>query len=201
MILMNTLTVGSVLAALLATVNAAAVRGKPEGFGSKASGGVAGPTVTPSTNAQLQQYLSQPGPLNIIVTKTFDFRGTEGTVTEKGCAPYGTGAACQKAINAGNWCSTDQPSAPTATVTYDKAATVPLLVSSDKTVLGIGKGGVIRGKGLRIAGGTNNVILQNLEIMDLNPQYVWGGDAITLDGSSNVWVDHVKVWNLPYALQ
>lgn len=190
---MNNLTVGSVLAALLATVDAAAVRGKPEGFGSKASGGVAGPTVTPSTNAQLQQYLSQSGPLNIIVTKTFDFRGTEGTVTEKGCAPYGTGAACQKAINAGNWCATDQPSAPTATVTYDKAATIPLMVSSDKTVLGIGKVGVIRGKGLRIAGGTNNVILQNLEITDLNPQYVWGGDAITLDGSSNVWIDHVKV--------
>ena len=59
MIFMNTLTVSSILAALLATVNAAAVRGKPKGFGSKASGGVAGPKVTPSTNAQLQQYLSQ----------------------------------------------------------------------------------------------------------------------------------------------
>lgn len=29
------------------------------------------------------------------------------------------------------------------------------------------------------------------QISDLNPQYVWGGDAITLDGSSDVWVDHV----------
>ena len=195
MIFKDTLTVGSVLAALLAAVNAAAVHGKPEGFGSKATGGVAGPTVTPSTNAQLQQYLSQSGPLTIIITKTFDFRGTEGSVTEKGCAPYGTGAACQKVINAANWCSIDEPRAPAVTVTYDKAATIPLLVSSDKTVLGVGKAGVIRGKGFRIAKKANNVILQNLEIKDLNPKYVWGGDAITLDGCSNVWIDHVKVCN------
>lgn len=27
---------------------------------------------------------------------------------------------------------------------------------------------------------------------DLNPQYVWGGDAITLDGTDKVWIDHCK---------
>lgn len=26
----------------------------------------------------------------------------------------------------------------------------------------------------------------------LNPQYVWGGDIITLDGTDNVWIDHNK---------
>lgn len=181
------------LTTLLSTVNAAAAIGKPEGFGSKVTGGGSGATVTPNTNAELTNYLRQSGPLNIIITKTFDFRKTEGTATETGCAPYGTGAACQLAINKDNWCKNYQKAAPTASVTYDKAALNPLTVSSDKTVKGVGRNGVIRGKGFRIAGGTNNVILQNLEIRDLNAQYVWGGDAVTLDGSSNIWIDHVKV--------
>jgi pectin lyase len=27
----------------------------------------------------------------------------------------------------------------------------------------------------------------------LNPQYIWGGDAITLAGADLVWIDHVKI--------
>jgi pectin lyase len=41
--------------------------------------------------------------------------------------------------------------------------------------------------------GGSNIILQNIHITELNPQYVWGGDAITLEGSDMVWIDHVKV--------
>lgn len=41
--------------------------------------------------------------------------------------------------------------------------------------------------------GAQNVILQNIQISDINPEYVWGGDAITLDGTDNVWIDHVTV--------
>ena len=84
--LTGSIVLGSALAAILSTVNAAAVRGRPEGFGSKATGGGSGPTVTPKTNAELTNYLRQQGPLNIIVTKTFDFRGTEGRATVE-CEP------------------------------------------------------------------------------------------------------------------
>ena len=45
----------------------------------------------------------------------------------------------------------------------------------------------------RIANGAKNVIIQNIHITNLNPQYVWGGDAITLAGTDLVWIDHVKV--------
>jgi pectin lyase len=38
----------------------------------------------------------------------------------------------------------------------------------------------LQGKGLRIIS-ASNVIIQNIKITDLNPEYVWGGDAITLD--------------------
>lgn len=81
MMFKGNIILGGALAAMLSTVNAAGVVGKPEGFGSKASGGVAGPTVTPNSNAELTNYLRQAGALNIVVTKTFDFRGTEGTST------------------------------------------------------------------------------------------------------------------------
>lgn len=36
-------------------------------------------------------------------------------------------------------------------------------------------------------------INRNIAITDINPKYVWGGDAITLDGSDMVWIDHVTV--------
>jgi pectin lyase len=77
-------------------------------------------------------------------------------------------------------------------VRYDKAGLNPIKVGSNKSIYGQGSTGVIIGKGLRITGGVKNVIIQNIHITNLNPQYVWGGDAITLDGSDLVWIDHVK---------
>lgn len=34
---------------------------------------------------------------------------------------------------------------------------------------------------------------RNIAITDINPQYVWGGDAITINQADNVWIDHVTV--------
>lgn len=57
----------------------------------------------------------------------------------------------------------------------------------------MGNKGVLRGVGLRLANGAQNVIIQNIHITELNPQYIWGGDALTLVGADRVWVDHCKV--------
>lgn len=95
------------------------------------------------------------------------------------------------AINKDDWCGNYQSSAPATSVTYDEAGLDPIIVASDKTLIGSGSAGVIKGKGLRIVGG-KNIIVQNIHITELNPQYVWGGDAITLDGSDQVWIDHVR---------
>ena len=72
------------------------------------------------------------------------------------------------------------------------------MVASDKTILGSGSDGVIKGKGLRMANGVSNIIIQNIHITELNPQYVWGGDAITLAGTDMIWIDHVKVRERSY---
>ncbi len=66
-------------------------------------------------------------------------------------------------------------------------------MKSNKSLVGEGSSGVIIGKGLRIVSGATNIIIQNIMITNLNPQYVWGGDAITLDNTDLVWIDHVTV--------
>ncbi|KAF3000513.1 hypothetical protein E8E14_006852 [Neopestalotiopsis sp. 37M] len=179
------------LAALVRQVTGAGVTGSAEGFAKGVTGGGSATAVYPTTNAELVSYLGDSSARVIILTKTFDFTGTEGTSTETGCAPWGTGSACQTAINQNSWCDNYEASAPDVTVSYDKAGVLGITVGSNKSLVGQGSAGVIKGKGLRIIS-ASNVIIQNIKITDLNPEYVWGGDAITLDDTDLVWIDHVS---------
>lgn len=36
-------------------------------------------------------------------------------------------------------------------------------------------------------------MFRNVFITDINPKYVWGGDAITIDDADMIWIDHVTV--------
>lgn len=183
----------AVAAALSSTVSAVSVSGAAEGFAKGVTGGGSATPVYPSTTAELVSYLGDSSARVIVLTKTFDFTGTEGTTTSTGCAPWGTASACQLAINQNDWCDNYQASAPKASVSYDNAGLLGITVGSNKSLIGSGSAGVIKGKGLRIVSGASNIIIQNIHITDLNPHYVWGGDAITLDGTDMVWIDHVKV--------
>ncbi|KAF2967860.1 hypothetical protein GQX73_g5696 [Xylaria multiplex] len=188
---MRSILLTCLASALTRYAYAAGVTGVAEGFAKGVTGGGSATPVYPTTNAELVSYLGDSSPRVIILTKTFDFRGTEGTVSGTGCAPWGTGSACQKAINKDNWCTNYQPSAPKVPVSYDQAGILGITVKSNKSLVGQGSSGVIIGKGLRIVSGASNVIIQNIMITNLNPQYVWGGDAITLDNTDLVWIDHV----------
>ncbi|CEL10040.1 Putative Pectin lyase [Aspergillus calidoustus] len=173
------------------SVRAAGVTGAAEGFAKGVTGGGSATPVYPNTIADLVSYLGDSSPRVIILTKTFDFTGSEGTTTGTGCAPWGTASGCQLAINKDNWCTNYQPNAPTASVSYDNAGVLGITVKSNKSLVGQGSSGVIKGKGLRIVSGASNIIIQNVAITDLNPKYVWGGDAITLNNADMVWIDHV----------
>ncbi|KAK6831628.1 hypothetical protein RU639_002468 [Aspergillus parasiticus] len=68
-------------------------------------------------------------------------------------------------------------------------------VASNKPILGDGNKGIIKVKGLRFNNGVSNIIFQNVQNSDLNPEYVWGerwgfmlfiSIGLTLSG-----VDHV----------
>ncbi|KAL2870525.1 polysaccharide lyase family 1 protein [Aspergillus lucknowensis] len=178
-------------AALSTTAAAIGVTGEAEGFAAGVTGGGSAEPVYPETIDELVSYLGDDQARVIVLSKTFDFTGSEGTTSETGCAPWGTDAACQLAINQNNWCTEYQPDAPAAAVEYDNAGTLGITVNSDKTLLGEGDAGVIKGKGLRIVSGASNIIIQNIAVTDINPQYVWGGDGITLNECDLVWIDHV----------
>ncbi|KAG9998744.1 polysaccharide lyase family 1 protein, partial [Aureobasidium melanogenum] len=182
----------SALAAFASTVNAAGVTGAAEGFAKGVTGGGSAAAVYPSTTAELVSYLGDRQPRVIVLTKTFDFRGTEGTTSAKGCSPWGTGSLCQQAIDKDGWCENYESSAPkVSSITYDKAGMIGITVNSNKSLVGQGNKGVIKGKGLRVANGVKNIIVQNIAITDINPHSVWGGDAITLAGTDMIWIDHV----------
>ncbi|KAF4344892.1 pectin lyase precursor [Fusarium beomiforme] len=181
-------TLFAVAAALPSALGALPTRA--EGFASSTTGGGSAGAVYPKTAAELVSYLGDSSPRVIYLDRTINFIGTEGTASETGCAPWGTGSQCQLAINQNNWCGNYQPNAPKVNVRYDKAGILGITVGSNKSLIGVGSKGVIRGKGLRIIN-AKNVIIQNVHITELNPQYVWGGDAITLDNTDNVWIDHV----------
>lgn len=62
-------------------------------------------------------------------------------------------------------------------------------VASDKTIVGVGAASGITGKGLDIKG-VRNVIVQNLKISK-----VVGGDAISIQKSTNIWIDHNEIFS------
>lgn len=166
---MHLIRIVSSLAAL--AHSAVAVTGAAEGFAKGVSGGGSGRTVTPSSTSELVNYLGSSESLNIVLTKTFDFTGSEGTATEPGCAPWGTGSTCQKAINKDNWCNNYQPNAPKVNIQYDKAGMLGITVKSNKSLVGQGNKGVIKGKGLRMVSGVSNIIIQNVQVTEISKSH------------------------------
>ncbi|OBR12956.1 Pectin lyase [Colletotrichum higginsianum IMI 349063] len=173
----------AVLAAVANLTAAQTVSGKAEGFATGVTGGGSAAAVTPKDIDELTTYLTDSKPRVIVLSKEYDFTESEGTESGTACASWGTGAACQRIIQ------DDCGSNTKETGTWFKAARTPIDVGSNKTILGVGSKGAIKGKGLRMKG--SNVIIQNIEIKDLNHKYVWGGDALSFAGADLVWVDHV----------
>ncbi|ETN03483.1 hypothetical protein PPTG_15712 [Phytophthora nicotianae INRA-310] len=180
--------------------------GSATGFAAGTTGGGNAAPVYPTTNSQLAAYLKDAVPRVIVLSKTFDFRGTEGTTTTNGCRPDYTRACIAKKngyksqdviLSSGGMAGTGGCSGGTSVkITYDNAAQNRLVVTDNKTIRGIGTSGVIMGKGLWLNG--NNIIVQNIHITELNRHLVWGGDAIYMQGSngkamSKIWLDHIKI--------
>ncbi|PWY77614.1 pectin lyase A [Aspergillus eucalypticola CBS 122712] len=185
-------TIFSAAAAVFAgSAAAVGVSGSAEGFAKGVTGGGDATPVYPDSIDELVSYLGDDEARVIVLTKTFDFTDSEGTTTGTGCAPWGTAAACQVAIDQDDWCENYEPDAPSVSVEYYNAGILGITVTSNKSLIGEGSSGAIKGRGLRIVSGAENIIIQNIAVTDINPKYVWGGDAITLDDCDLVWIDHV----------
>lgn len=177
------------ISALTRLSTAQSVSGKAEGFAYGVTGGGSATPQTPSDIDELKEWLSDETARVIVLDKTYDFTESEGNVTGNVCASWGTGSACQKIIEDASSCG----SAEALTATWYKAGTSALTVASSKTILGSGSSGIIKGKGLQFSNNASNIIVQNIQVTDLNPEYVWGGDAFLFDGSDLIWIDHVTV--------
>lgn len=96
-----------------------------------------------------------------MLDKTYDFLEAEGTATETGCVPSSNtcGSSGQNALDGPNWCSASYPSVE---ITYYVAPTVPIDIKGNKSIVGVGDKGVIRGKGIRLVNDISNVIIQNV---------------------------------------
>ena len=171
---------------------------QPVGFGRAVTGGHGGSTVRVKDITELAHELchtkngttcTDAAPRIIEVpSQVFDFTGAEGMGQEAGCTVKDCtgGVASEYILNRQNWCG----ARPLMTVQYDTAGTTPLWVGSNKTLIGIGPAATLKGKGLTLRGGVENIIIRNLTITSINAQVVWGGDALTIDGADRVWVDH-----------
>ncbi|TMW63238.1 hypothetical protein Poli38472_002179 [Pythium oligandrum] len=180
----------------------ASVQAAVPGAAAGTTGGGNATPVYPTTIAQLKTYLSDSQARVIVLNKNFDFRGSEGTTTERACRPKfaldciakNNGYKSQDMLLS---VSTSCDGQYVDGIKYDNAgAKGGLVVGSNKTLRGEGRSGVIIGKGLSFQG--TNVIVQNIHITELNPHVVWGGDALGFPGlgdtpASKVWIDHVKV--------
>ncbi|KAH8592886.1 pectin lyase fold/virulence factor [Bisporella sp. PMI_857] len=173
------------LLSLIGHSAAVGVVGKAQGFAASATGGGSATPAYPADITELKEWLTDDVARVIVLNKEYNFIGSEGTTTETGCRPASNtcGSSGQDAINKASWCDNGNAGtgAYSISVTYDTAATNPINLGSNKSLIGIG---TKRSK---------NVIIQNIHITELNPQYIWGGDAITLAGTDLVWIDHVKI--------
>lgn len=163
------------------------VSGEAEGFASGVTGGGDATPDYPQTIEELASLLTDDVARVIVLDREFDFTESEGQESGNVCASWGTDSSCQKIIQ------DDCGDSPALTGTWWVAPRSPIDVGSNKSILGVGAAGAIKGKGLRFRDGASNVIVQNIAVTDLNPEYVWGGDAISFDGSDQIWIDHVTV--------
>ncbi|KAI6711003.1 pectin lyase [Diplocarpon mali] len=185
------------LGSLAGQCGAVGVVGTAPGFAAGTTGGGSATPQYPADIDQLKTWLTDATARVIVLDREYNFIGSEGTVSEMGCRPASNkcGDTGQDAINGANWCKNGNagPGSSEIPVTYDKAGFSAINVGSNKSIIGIGSAAVIRGKGLRMANNAKNVIIQNIHITEINPQYIWGGDAIITAGADLVWVDHCKI--------
>ncbi|PQE10649.1 pectin lyase E protein [Rutstroemia sp. NJR-2017a BBW] len=159
---------------------------------STVTGGGTAAVVYPTTIAQLKAYLTSDEPQNIVISGTFNFAGSEGTTSMQACNTYPCTPSNggQALLNGLGGCGSN----PTYSVSIDTAAYQGINVKSQKTLVGK-NGATLNGKGLRFVG-VSNIIIQNIAITNLNPKYVWGGDALSFSDTNNIWIDHVTTSSL-----
>jgi len=160
---------------------------EPVGFAEATTGGAGAPPTLVASFDELAAAVSSPDPAVILLPEgVSDFRRTGSDATTRSTCPSTCTEEPEKTTL--QIMSTDDTCAQPVVeeLTTDRA----LEVASNKTILGLGRGALLRGVGLHVAG-ADNVIARNLALYDINARLFEGGDALTLEGASRLWIDHV----------
>ena len=173
------------------------------------TGGATQPAVYVTTCDQLQAELETPDSLKVVVIgdTTIDCAGMpiDCAANAAGCVrtcilpcDSTTGDATRSTYRFLDSAATDCSYLKSSSSAYTEATPIKLMprndtlinVQSNKTLIGLGPNSAISGGRLYLASIVSNVIIQNLNIINVNPQILELGDAITIDGANHVWVDH-----------
>lgn len=120
----------------------------------------------PADEKRLAQWLEDTTARVILIDREFNFKGSEGTTTGRACRSKdrcGANNGGQDTIK-DNCDANENP----ITATWDNAGRRGIRIRSNKSLVGVGDRGVIRGKGLRITGGDSNIIIQNIHFTVYN---------------------------------
>jgi len=163
------------------------VRIEPTGYGADTTGGAGTEPVVADDLAELTALLEQPEPAVVLVREgVFDVRRTGADVGESTACPTdcpdGSGQITYNVLIPDTTCDR-------ATVQMSRNER-RLRVASDKTLVGLGRGALLRGAWLDF-GMSQNVILRNVALYDVNRNLIEAGDAISIAVGDRLWVDHV----------
>lgn len=161
---------------------------------STTTGGAGGAVTTVTTCSALSSALASSTAriIHIPNNATIDCRTSSRTLTAclLSCPDYQDAGKKFYRVPVGTQTCKDL-GASTAATSNTTANDIKLSVKSNKTLVGLGKNSKIVGATLNL-GGASNIIIRNLMLENINPHLVEGGDGITLDNSSHIWIDHVK---------
>ncbi|MFD2765377.1 pectate lyase family protein [Micromonospora eburnea] len=144
--------------------------------------GVGGAPTTPPTSSS---PTASPTPTSAPPPTT----GLVGWATQNGGTTGGAGGGTVTVTDATALANAVKgDTATTVRVSGNFACSTEIRVGSNKTVIGVGSGSGLTGCGLNLRD-ARNIIIRNLNIARV-PASVGNGDAVHLDNSTNVWIDH-----------
>ncbi|WP_437611997.1 hypothetical protein WMF20_07735 [Sorangium sp. So ce834] len=165
------------------------IRVEPVGFGEGTTGGAGATPVLVSSWADLERLARSDEPAVLLLAEGIhDFRREGSDVVDIEVCPSA--------------CSEDAEKTLYQVLTGDATCASPLVGATrddrilrfgpNKTLVGLGRGAALPGVTMALDE-SQNVIIRNLALYDLNAGLLEAGDAFTLTHPSRVWIDHATV--------
>ncbi|KYF74411.1 hypothetical protein BE17_48810 [Sorangium cellulosum] len=165
------------------------IRIDPSGFGEGTTGGAGATPVLVSDWTDLERLAGSDGPAVLLLAEGIhDLRRKGSEIEDVEVCPRTCSEDPEKTLYqvlAGD----STCASPLVNTTRDDRV---LRFGSNKTLVGLGRGAALRGVSMDLDG-SQNVILRNLALYDLNARLLEAGDAFTLTQPSRVWIDHATV--------